>query len=97
MWPPTLPKLREDEPTQDQFNFQSVVPMDLDVMSTWMHVGVNPDAADWSRRNVLLYTMPEADEGESRIQVAVRLQGFVDRLKISPLGNWNRSVSSVDV
>ena len=67
-----------------------VVPESLDDRYQWASIRRNPDLFDTTRRYLLVHARVEHDDPEAEFQVAIRLQGFVERINIRPLGNWNQ-------
>lgn len=88
LWPEDLPVIERDI---TDFTARDIVPETVEELFTWAYVGQNPNPADASRRHVLLHAN-EDDDTQGMSQVAIRLQGFVRKINIRPLGNWNRSV-----
>ncbi|KAJ3487740.1 hypothetical protein NLI96_g3329 [Meripilus lineatus] len=65
------------------------VPRCIEDMLGWAHLGRRIDCRDRTRRYTLFYTSGnENGEGRPRVQLGLRVQGFVQRLNISPFGNW---------
>lgn len=83
LWPVDLPQVERDI---TDLSPRDVVPDTVDELLSWTWVGQKPSMQSPGRRHVLFH----AGDDEELTQVAIRLQGFVQKLNIRPLGNWNR-------
>lgn len=66
-----------------------VAPTNMADMFDWAYVARNQHAVEASREQMLLYKMPPRVEINTLFPVAIRIQGYVVRCNLSPLGNWN--------
>lgn len=60
-----------------------LLPRDYEELSRWMCVdpcGVDAPAAAWLQPDV---------GGDERMEATFRMQGFVEKMALSMLGNWN--------
>lgn len=90
LWPPELQQL-PDEANGDGEESTSAarVPESIEDMLSWAYIGRRMDCRDRTRRYTLFYNSAIGNgEGPTRVQVGLRVQGFVQRLNISPFGNW---------
>ena len=67
-----------------------LVPETVSECEKWANIRRNPDPFDTTRRYLLVHTQRNEDEPDADFQVAIRLQGFVERVNLRPLGNWNQ-------
>lgn len=86
MWPADIPSLLDDI-TVGSGKAEDWVPRDLDDMEAWAYVGTKTGSVDPTRRHALLYVSP-APSGTPRVQVSIRVQGYVERASLATLGNW---------
>lgn len=89
MWPIGLPRMAKDIKSQHQWKARDIVPSNLEHLHKWAYVTRNPENGDPTRRHVLVYTVNGDDDDAGPLQVAFRVQGFVQKLNIKPTGNWN--------
>lgn len=90
LWPPELQQLPDAMPEEaEPSDANQQVPRCIEDMLGWAHLGRRIDCRDRTRRYTLFYTSGnENGEGRPRVQLGLRVQGFVQRLNISPFGNW---------
>lgn len=62
-----------------------VVLLDVASLLQWAYLGQNTSTMDYSRRDALLYV---DHYGSQPVQVSVRVQGFIQRADLCPLGDW---------
>ena len=65
-----------------------MVPSDIEALYAWAYVARNTLSQDGTRRHILLHSTIDAPG--KLMQVAVRVQGFVSKSNLKPLGNWDR-------
>ncbi|KAJ7119802.1 hypothetical protein C8R44DRAFT_878192 [Mycena epipterygia] len=75
-----------DEATLPQWQ---IVPADLTGFSDWAYIYHNAASRERSRAKLLLYRHPAQTMPGTIYPVKVRLQGFVQRLNLQPLGTWD--------
>ncbi|KAJ7118466.1 hypothetical protein C8R43DRAFT_1137398 [Mycena crocata] len=66
-----------------------VAPNTMANMFDWAYVAKNQRTLDASREQMLLYKNPPRVATNTLFPVAIRLQGFIARCNLGPLGNWN--------
>lgn len=88
LWPSSYPLL-----TDRTDPYLDIVPASVEEKAQWAYVGPKINSTDRSRRYALYY-LPTSKDDISRVQVSIRLQGFVQRHKIGALGNWSGYVLS---
>ncbi|KAJ6601245.1 hypothetical protein DFH09DRAFT_1127252 [Mycena vulgaris] len=72
-----------------------VVPSNCAAMYDWAFVSKNTASRESSREQVLLYkSPPRVAVNTTLFPVAVRVQGFISRCNLRPLGNWNGDAST---
>lgn len=88
LWPASYPLLADSSANT---TVTDVVPYSMEEKGSWAHIGPKFGSSDPSRRYALYYVPTSKDT--PRIQVSLRLQGFIHRHKIGALGNWRGCVS----
>lgn len=81
--------LTEPQATSDEL---SLAPNTFAAICEWAYVARDMEAQDWTRSYCVLYREPEvawAVENDMLYPVTVRVQGFVDKFNLSPLGCWD--------
>ncbi|KAJ7126128.1 hypothetical protein C8R44DRAFT_734033 [Mycena epipterygia] len=76
----------------DTFEDWVVVPRNFVAQLGWAYMGRNPTPQDTTQPLLLLYKNPHVYPGapaNSLYPVGVRVQGFVEKCNLRPLGNWN--------
>ncbi|KAL1942560.1 hypothetical protein VTO73DRAFT_6162 [Trametes versicolor] len=84
LWPDRRGRLINDVSELDTLPPRKIVPFDYDSLSSWVCVdpcGVDTSCAAWIH--------PDAAGDNERIEVSVRVQGFVHKASLGMLGNWN--------
>ncbi|KAJ7209370.1 hypothetical protein C8J57DRAFT_1540385 [Mycena rebaudengoi] len=75
------------------------VPIGLADMLDWAYVHRVRNAADYTREHLLLYKKPPATSDNALFPVGIRVQGFVLKAALAPLGTWdgkrNTAVSAI--
>lgn len=92
MWPATLPRLRRDNRPIDTLRPDEVVPDGFDAVDDWAYVAKRSVRSDISRQHILVHAAPHNEQPGRFYQVTIRLQGFVKKLDIATLGNWDEYV-----
>ncbi|KAJ3474719.1 hypothetical protein NLI96_g12295 [Meripilus lineatus] len=91
LWPSDVRQLPEPAEGEGDGLATTDVPKSVEEMLGWAYVGRRMDCRDRTRRYTLFYASPNTQPSGGlvrRVQVGIRTQGFVQRLNISPLGNW---------
>ncbi|KAJ7207797.1 hypothetical protein C8J57DRAFT_1257999 [Mycena rebaudengoi] len=65
------------------------VPRTLAGMLEWVYVRRSEHAPDYTREHLLVYREPPDESDNTLCPVGVRVQGFVARAILGPLGNWD--------
>lgn len=84
MWPNGQGRLLRDVSTLSTLPRSKVVPLVYEDLEQWLCVdpcGTDTGCAAWIH--------PDAADSESRLEVTVRLQGFVELPSLGMLGNWD--------
>ena len=90
MWPDQIADLDKDSYTLQECYGWQVVPDNFDDLSDWAYLAKNEHATDKKHAHHLLYVVPK---GNIQLYVVtLRLQGFVARRSLTPLGDWNGQV-----
>jgi hypothetical protein len=88
-WPKPLDKRIELVDGTDEPKFWQVVPTTFEEMCDWAYVSMNKISNDQTRRHLVLYRNPEVTHGSVVYPVTLRVQGFVERAKLTALGDWD--------
>ncbi|KAI0643087.1 hypothetical protein C8Q79DRAFT_1002822 [Trametes meyenii] len=86
LWPDGRGKLTIDNATAQNLPARRILPRDFDTLRAWLCV--DPCA---SERGGPIWFHPDVVGEEERVEIAIRLQGFVDEVSLGMLGNWNGS------
>ncbi|KAJ7774872.1 hypothetical protein B0H16DRAFT_1713320 [Mycena metata] len=94
-WPSELrfPDALEIPGTRDPVEPYHCVPRTYAGLLDWAYVAKNPSARDHTRNLLLLYKQPRILPNSPKgilCPVGVRIQGFVERCNLKPLGSWER-------
>ncbi|KAJ7088876.1 hypothetical protein B0H15DRAFT_800820 [Mycena belliarum] len=85
--------------TEEEYALYSIVPNSSSGKREWAYVDRNPNERDASRGLLLLYKNPPILKNapvDALFPVGIRVQGFVERCNLKPLGTWasGRSAAS---
>ena len=87
MW--GVPQLAIDTRRIEELESHELVPEDVLALDAWGYVVVRENARDVARRSMyVLANAPSLGPGEV-VEVAIRIQGFVEECNLGPLGDWN--------
>ncbi|KAJ3481952.1 hypothetical protein NLI96_g7306 [Meripilus lineatus] len=68
-----------------------VIPREYADVLDWAAVVRNPDETEKMYRHIIVYNTPISSSPPDFSQVVVHIQGFVAKLNLHPLGDWNPS------
>ena len=74
---------------EHEHEFWQLVPVTFEDICDWAYVSVNKTSDDQTRRHLVLYRDPAVANSDIIYPVTFRIQGFVERAKLTALGDWN--------
>ncbi|OBZ70246.1 hypothetical protein A0H81_09548 [Grifola frondosa] len=90
LWPAGIGHPNNDTECESDMPRWKKMPSEFDDLAAWLITETPAQQEDHRERTMALYHPAVCDgEVDERYEVAIRVQGFVEQVNISPLGNWS--------